>query len=250
MHFWPIERSIFAFSPSNNETMMQPMPDFLFLQAQAPLGSTDASLQVLDLALKGGPFMIPLLLFSILTVYLMVERWMTLARYRKGMDQLHRDVQVLIKSGQRVQAVESCRRSELPLARLYLQLFEKNAVLTEQNLREHMNYYGKKEAVLYEKNLAMLATVSGAAPMVGFLGTVTGMIRAFYQLSVSGSAVDPAALSGGIYEAMVTTAAGLMVGILAYLAYNYFTVRVERQLTELEFMVGDTLELMPQADVS
>ena len=146
--------------------------------------------------------------------------------------------------------MESCRRSELPLARLYLQLFEKNAVLTEQNLREHMNYYGKKEAVLYEKNLAMLATVSGAAPMVGFLGTVTGMIRAFYQLSVSGSAVDPAALSGGIYEAMVTTAAGLMVGILAYLAYNYFTVRVERQLTELEFMVGDTLELMPQADAS
>ena len=62
--------------------------------------------------------------------------------------------------------------------------------------------------------------------------------------------MDPAALSGGIYEAMVTTAAGLMVGILAYLAYNYFTVRVERQLTELEFMVGDTLELMPQADAS
>lgn len=227
--------------------MPLPSPDFLFLQAKPPMSTAEPTLQVLDLALKGGPFMIPLLLFSILTVYLMVERWMTLSRYRKGIDLLQREVQVLIKSGQDQQAVETCRRSDLPLARLYLQLLEKYKILSEKNLRDHLDYYGKKEAVLYEKNLAMMATVSGAAPMVGFLGTVTGMIRAFYQLSVSGSAVDPAALSGGIYEAMVTTAAGLMVGILAYLAYNYFTVQIERRLTELEFMVGDTLELLPKS---
>jgi biopolymer transport protein ExbB len=230
--------------------MPLPFADILFMQAKPPLNTAEPTLQVLDLALKGGPFMIPLLLFSILTVYLMVERWMTLSRYRKGLDLLQREIQVLIKSGQDQQAMETCRRSDLPLARLYLQLLEKYKVLSEKNLRDHLDYYGKKEAVLYEKNLAMMATVSGAAPMVGFLGTVTGMIRAFYQLSVSGSAVDPAALSGGIYEAMVTTAAGLMVGILAYLAYNYFTVQVERRLTELEFMVGDTLELLPKSLVA
>jgi len=201
------------------------------------------SLNVLDLALKGGPFMIPLLAFSILTVYLIVERYMTLKRYRQGLEPLHRGIQVFIKAGQAAQAIETCKRSDLPLARLYLQLFEKRASLSMESMREHMDYYGKKESVHYEKNLAMMATVSGAAPMVGFLGTVTGMIRAFYQMSISGASIDPSKLSGGIYEAMVTTAAGLMVGIVAYLAYNYFTVRVERQISELEYMVGDTLEL-------
>lgn len=187
--------------------------------------------------------MIPLLAFSLLTIYLIVERYWTLKRYRSGLEALHHETQVLIKAGQSERAIETCKRSDLPLARLYLQLFEKRTSLSIESMREHMDYYGKKEAVHYEKNLAMMATVSGAAPMVGFLGTVTGMIRAFYQMSISGASIDPSKLSGGIYEAMVTTAAGLMVGIVAYLAYNYFTVKVERQLTTLEFMVGDTLEL-------
>ncbi|MBU6191985.1 MAG: MotA/TolQ/ExbB proton channel family protein [Bacteroidetes bacterium] len=220
----------------------------LRLQMETP--TPPASLNVLDLAFKGGPFMIPLLAFSILTVYLMVERSITLKRYRRGLDALHRDIQVYIKAGQAAQAIETCKRSDLPLARLYLQLFEKRPTLSMESMREHMDYYGKKESVHYEKNLAMMATVSGAAPMVGFLGTVTGMIRAFYQMSISGASIDPSKLSGGIYEAMVTTAAGLMVGILAYLAYNYFTVKVERQLTELEFMVGDTLELTEKYPVA
>lgn len=215
------------------------LPQWLKIEPLAP----SSSLNVLDLALKGGPFMIPLLAFSILIVYLMVERYMTLKRYSQGLDTLHRDIQVFIKAGQAAKAIETCKRSDLPLARLYLQMFEKQSSLSMDSMREHMDYYGKKESVHYEKNLAMMATVSGAAPMVGFLGTVTGMIRAFYQMSISGASIDPSKLSGGIYEAMVTTAAGLMVGILAYLAYNYFTVKVERQLTELEFMVGDTLEL-------
>lgn len=202
-----------------------------------------ASLNVLDLALKGGPFMIPLLAFSILAVYLMVERQLTLQGYRKGMAALHRDVQVYLKAGQASQALEICRRSHLPLARLFVQLLEQRPNHSLASMREQMEYYGKREALHYEKNLAMMATISGAAPMVGFLGTVTGMIRAFYQMSVSGSSIDPAQLSGGIYEAMVTTAAGLMVGIVAYLSFNYFTVKVDRQLSELEFMVGDILEL-------
>jgi biopolymer transport protein ExbB len=229
-----------TFNPGMN------VPMWLQIEPIAP----PSSLNVLDLALKGGPFMIPLLAFSVLTVYLMVERYMTLNRYRKGLEALHRNIQVYIKTGQFEQAVETCKRSDLPLAHLYLQLFEKRSTLSIESMREHMDYYGKKESVHYEKNLAMMATVSGAAPMVGFLGTVTGMIRAFYQMSISGASIDPSKLSGGIYEAMVTTAAGLMVGIVAYLAYNYFTVRVERQLSELEFMVGDTLELTEKYPVT
>ncbi len=103
---------------------------------------------------------------------------------------------------------------------------------------------GKLEVSRLEKNIAGLATISGAAPMLGFLGTVIGMIRAFYDMSMAGNNIDIALLSGGIYQAMVTTVAGLVVGIMAYIMYNILVARIEKLIYKLEARATEFMDLL------
>ena len=103
---------------------------------------------------------------------------------------------------------------------------------------------GKIEIYNLEKNLSLLATISGAAPMIGFLGTVTGMIQAFISIAEEEGAVSPKLLSSGIYEAMLTTAAGLFVGIIAYLSYNYLVSRVEKLIHKMEYTTIEFIETL------
>lgn len=103
---------------------------------------------------------------------------------------------------------------------------------------------GKLEIYKLEKGLPLLATVSGGAPMIGFLGTVMGMVRAFYDMSHSGSNIDVSLLSGGIYTALVTTVAGLIVGIIAYFAYNILVARVEKVVYQLEATTTEFMDLL------
>ncbi|MFT7030606.1 MAG: biopolymer transport protein ExbB [Marinoscillum sp.] len=115
-----------------------------------------------------------------------------------------------------------------------------------KNIEVSIENIGKVEIYRLEKNLSMLATISGAAPMIGFLGTVTGMIQAFIAIAQEEGAVSPKLLSSGIYEAMVTTAAGLFVGILAYLGYNYLITRVQKLVHNMEFSAIDFVDLLQE----
>jgi biopolymer transport protein ExbB len=103
---------------------------------------------------------------------------------------------------------------------------------------------GKLEIYQLEKGLPTLATVAGGAPMIGFLGTVMGMIRAFYDMSMAGNNIDVTLLSRGIYTALVTTVAGLIVGIIAYFAYNYLVARVEKVVNKLEANSTEFMDLL------
>jgi biopolymer transport protein ExbB len=103
---------------------------------------------------------------------------------------------------------------------------------------------GKLEVSKLEKNIAILATVAGAAPMLGFLGTVTGMVKAFYDMSMAGNNIDIALLSSGIYQAMITTVAGLIVGIIAYICYNILVARVENLVFKLEARATEFMDVL------
>ena len=115
-----------------------------------------------------------------------------------------------------------------------------------KNIEASIENVGKIEIYKLEKNLSLLATISGAAPMIGFLGTVTGMIRAFMAIAQEEGTVSPKLLSSGIYEAMLTTAAGLFVGIIAYLGYNYLVTRVQKLIYKMEYTSINFMDLLQE----
>ena len=115
-----------------------------------------------------------------------------------------------------------------------------------KNIEVSIENVGKIEIYKLEKNLSLLATISGVAPMMGFLGTVTGMIQAFIAIAQEEGSVSPKLLSAGIYEAMITTAAGLLVGIIAYLGYNYLVTRLQKVIHMMEYTSIDFIDLLQE----
>jgi biopolymer transport protein ExbB len=136
-----------------------------------------------------------------------------------------------------------CDETNNPIARMILKGLNK-IESSLKNIETSIENVGKIEIYNLEKNLSLLATISGAAPMMGFLGTVTGMIQAFISIAQEEGAVSPKLLSSGIYEAMITTAAGLFVGIVAYLAYNYLVSRVEKLIHRMEYSTIEFIETL------
>ena len=136
-----------------------------------------------------------------------------------------------------------CNDTNNPIARMILKGLNK-IESSLKNIETSIENVGKIEIYNLEKNLSLLATISGAAPMMGFLGTVTGMIQAFISIAQEEGAVSPKLLSSGIYEAMITTATGLFVGIVAYLAYNYLVSRVEKLIHRMEYSTIEFIETL------
>ncbi|MFL3022251.1 MAG: MotA/TolQ/ExbB proton channel family protein [Cytophagales bacterium] len=136
-----------------------------------------------------------------------------------------------------------CEDINNPVSRMILKGLDKLHT-NLKNIETSIENVGKIEIYNLEKKLSMLATISGAAPMIGFLGTVTGMIQAFISIAEEEGAVSPKLLSSGIYEAMLTTAAGLFVGIIAYLAYNYLVTRVEKLIHNMEYTTIEFIETL------
>lgn len=208
--------------------------------AQIPPVREELSFSLIEMAFKGGWIMLPLLALSILAIYIFGERWWALRKASQIDENFMRNIHDYIHEGKIKAAINLCKSQETPIARLIEKGIERiGRPLTDiQTAVENM---GNVEISRLEKGLPMLATISGGAPMLGFLGTVIGMIQAFYNMSQAGSNVDITLLSGGIYTAMVTTVAGLSVGILAYFGYNYLTARIDDIVYKME---SNTIEFM------
>ena len=138
-----------------------------------------------------------------------------------------------------------CVQTDTPVARMIEKGVSKIGS-SLKNIEVSIENIGKIEIYKLEKNLNLLATIAGAAPMIGFLGTVVGMIQAFMAVAQEEGAVSPKLLSGGIYEALITTAAGLVVGILAYLGYNYLVSRVSKVIHIMEYNAIEFVELLQE----
>ncbi|MDR1680677.1 MAG: MotA/TolQ/ExbB proton channel family protein [Prevotellaceae bacterium] len=203
--------------------------------AELPAEATQpASLSLWDLTMKGGWLMIPLFILSILAVYIFIERWWLIQQSTRSSTQRFMNaIKEYIRESRIEAAIALCERENTPTARM----IEKGISHLGRplaDIREAIENIGNLEIARLERGLPILATVAGGAPMIGFLGTVVGMVEAFYNMAQAGDNISMSVLSGGIYVALVTTVAGLIVGIIAYFGYNYLTTRIKNFVNKLE----------------
>ena len=198
-----------------------------------------AEMNMLDMAVKGGWIMIVLAVLSVGCFYILFERMYAIRKANKE-DPMFMD----IHSGEIKSAINYCRTVDTPSARM----IEKGISRLGRpvnDVQAAIENVGNIEVAKLEKGLPVMATIAGGAPMLGFLGTVTGMVRAFYEMANAGSGnIDITLLSGGIYEAMITTVGGLIVGIIAMFAYNYLVMLVDRVVNKMETKTMAFMDLL------
>lgn len=207
--------------------------------------SPNTAIGLMDLLIAGGYMMIPLYLLFILAIFIFVERLITLRKAAKTPKGLLDQVKMMVQGGDIQRAKMVCHGENTPVANMISKGLDRIGSPLK-NIEVAIENVGKIEIYKLEKNLGLLATVSGAAPMMGFLGTVTGMIRAFIGVAQEEGMVSPKLLSAGIYEAMITTAAGLVVGIIAYLGYNYLVSRVSKLIHSMEYTTIEFIDLLQE----
>ncbi|MFO7873295.1 MAG: MotA/TolQ/ExbB proton channel family protein [Bacteroidales bacterium] len=206
-------------------------------------GQVEESLSAWSLALEGGVVMIPLAILSIVAIYIFIERYFAISRASNEETNFMNNIRDFIHNGRIDSAKSLCRNNQSPIARMVAKgIVRIGRPLGDINAA--IENVGKLEIAKLEKNIAVLGTVAGAAPMIGFLGTVIGMVRAFYNMSMAGPNIDISMLAGGIYQAMVTTITGLAVGIVAYICYNILVARIEKVVFMLEARATEFMDLL------
>ena len=184
-----------------------------------------------NIGIGGNIVMIVLLILSIIAVYIIVNRFITIRNSKKQNEDFIILISDLIKNNDIIQAKKVIEEHESSIARTISRSINKTN--TTKDITRSIEEQSRSEEHLLESNLSSLATISGAAPMIGFLGTVIGMIVAFQEMANNVKA-NPADLASGIYTAMLTTAAGLVVGIIAYIGYNYLISKIDNFIFNLE----------------
>ncbi len=205
--------------------------------------ATQEPMRLIDLVAAGGFIMVILGILSIIAIYIFVERMLTISKAGKEDLNLMNNIRDYILNGKIDSAKALCKSNQTPVARM----IEKGISRIGRPLDDisaAIENVAKLEIYNLEKKLALLATISGAAPMLGFLGTVIGMIRALIAMAESGDNIVISSLAGGIYEAMVTTVGGLIVGIIAYIGYNLLVSRVEKVIYKMEARSIEFLDLL------
>ncbi|MEX0661448.1 MAG: MotA/TolQ/ExbB proton channel family protein [Balneolaceae bacterium] len=203
----------------------------------------ESSMSFFDIIAQGGLIMIPLFILSILAIYVIAERWRTLNNSQMDVETMLNNIEAMLKSGSQQKAIDYCDRFDKPLARI-LKSGIKRLGRPIRDIEESISNAGKKEMYHLENRMNWLATIAGVAPLIGFTGTVTGMIRAFMDIQSLQGNVNPSVLAGGIWEALITTAAGLIVGIIAFGFYNFLLGKINRMIFELENASADFLDLL------
>ncbi|MBN2698967.1 MAG: MotA/TolQ/ExbB proton channel family protein [Bacteroidales bacterium] len=222
------------------------MKGLIFLQltsadtAVVPGTSTES---FIDLAIKGGWVMIPIVLLSLIAVYIFFERWFAIKKASRVDQNFMNRIKDYIVDGKVDSARALCQSNDNPVANM----IEKGISRIGRPLNDvnaAIENVGKLEIYKLERGLPTLATVAGGAPMLGFLGTVIGMVRAFHQMASAGNNINVGQLSDGIYTALITTVAGLIVGIIAYFAYNTLVARVDKVINTMEASSTEFIDLL------
>lgn len=209
------------------------------------VGPSSNSISVFDLALQGGFMMVPILILSIAAIYLFFERLMIINKANQDPGQFMNRVRESVLKGDINGAKFLCAQQDSPIARM-IQKGLSRIGSPLKNIEASIENVGKLEIFKLEKNLSTIATIAGAAPMMGFLGTVIGMVEAFIAIAQEEGSVSPKLLSSGIYTAMITTVAGLIVGIMAYLAYNFLVTRVQKVIHKMEYTSIEFIDLLQE----
>jgi biopolymer transport protein ExbB len=221
-------------------------PILLFFFRQETEDDGVASQSFIDIIIQSGPLGIGIfaimLVLSFIGLYIFIERYLSIKKAAQVDEGFMNNIRANVSSGSIAAAKALCQNTDSPVARMV----EKGLQRIGKPLRDidtAIENVGNLELFKLEKNLSTLATIAGAAPMLGFFGTVTGMISAFYEMSTAEN-VTPTVLAGGIYQALLTTAVGLFIGILAYLGYNILVANVEKVVFKMERSTVEFMDLL------
>ena len=203
----------------------------------------EITLPIFDLVLKGGWIMGIIGVLSVVAFYIFFERYFVIGRAARQDKDFMNNIRSYIHEGKLESARALCVTNNSPIGRMIDKVLARiGKPLNDINAA--IENVGKLEVSRLEKNVAGLATIAGAAPMLGFLGTVIGMIRAFWDMSMAGNNINIDLLARGIYQAMITTVGGLIVGIIAYIFYNILVSRIQRVVYNLEITSSEFMDVL------
>jgi biopolymer transport protein ExbB len=201
-------------------------------------------IRFIDLLIKGGWVMIPLAVLTFLGLVIFIERYITIRKASRDESSLMQQVKQSIISGKLDSAIAICRNSNTPLGRM----LQKGLLRIGRPIKDiegAIENVGKLEVSKLEKNISILGIVAGIAPMLGFVGTISGVIRIFYNISLSDN-ISIGTIAGGLYEKMITSATGLMIGILAYVGYHILNIMVDRVILRMETDAVEFIDLLEE----
>lgn len=219
----------------------------IVIDSTAQAGAAEAgspTLSFLDLITKGGWVMIPIGLLSVLSVYLMIERYLTIRRASKVDPAFMANIRTLLLDGKTDSALAMCGTTNTPIARL-LEKGIKRLGKPIKEIESAVENTGKLEIYKLEKNLAYLGIVAGIAPMFGFVGTISGVIKIFYNISIADN-ISIGLIAGGLYEKMITSLAGLLVGIIAHIGFHYLNAMIDRVSFQIESTAVEFIDLIQE----
>ena len=203
---------------------------------------TDESISILDLAVKGGVIMIPLALMWIIAVYVFVERLITINKAGKTPESFMPSVKEQVIRGDINGARLLCKQYDIPIAHIIGKGVQRIGKPID-HIEKSMENVGRLELYKLEKNLVILTIIAGVAPMFGFLGTIAGMIQTFFNISIT-SDITLGTIAGGIYVKMVTSATGLIIGIMAYIAYSYLSAQIDKVINQMEGASAEFIDVL------
>lgn len=212
-----------------------------------PVASGELEMNLWSMACKGGWIMLVLALMSVIAFYIFFERAVAIRNAGKEDPLFMERIRDYIKTGEIKSAINYCRMANTPSARM----IEKGITRMGRpvaDVQAAIESTGNMEVAKLENGLSIMATISSGAPMLGFLGTVTGMVRAFWNMANAGNNIDITLLSSGIYEAMITTVGGLVVGIAAMFAYNHLVYRVDKVVSQMEARTMAFMDLLNESN--
>lgn len=214
------------------------------LQAAAQTVQTAQELRFIDLLFKGGWVMIPIALLAFIGLVIFVERYITIRKASRDESNLLSQVKQSILSGKLDSAIAICRNSNTPLGRM-LQKGLLRIGRPIKDIEAAIENIGKLEVSKLEKNISLLGIIAGIAPMLGFVGTIIGVITIFHDVSIKG-VIEIGTISGGLYTKMITSAAGLIIGIIAYVLYHILNVMVDRIILKMETDAIEFIDLLEE----
>jgi biopolymer transport protein ExbB len=203
-----------------------------------------ATLSLWDMILKGGPVMIPIALLSVVAIYIFIERYLVIKRASRIDQNFMNNIRDFMHNGNIESARSLCRNTNSPIARL----IEKGISRIGRPIKEiedSIENTGKLEVHKLEKNLGILGIIAGIAPMFGFVGTIIGVIKIFYNISLADN-ISIGLIAGGLYEKMITSASGLIIGIFAYIGYHYLAILTDKVIFKIESNAVEFIDLLQE----
>jgi len=210
--------------------------------ATDPAVTVSTDLSLLDLIVKGGWIMLPIFLLSFVSIYIMIERYITIRRAATIPGGFMGSIKSLMVRGDLQGAKMLCAQTPSPLARM-IEKGIRRIGLPLQEIEASVENVGKIEVARLEKGIGVLGIIAGIAPMLGFVGTIIGVIKIFYSISTTGD-FGIAQISGGLYTKMVTSAAGLIVGIIAHIGYHWLSIMVENLVLRMENSAVEFMDIL------